>query len=79
MAPEAAHIADTVRLNKMADAISSVCGWLPLSVRYEAAKAALARVAVFGATCQWCGQTGAHTEFCEGFEINDPARTDGAK
>lgn len=70
--------ADDVRLNLMADAVTSVCGWLPLSVRYEAAKAALARVDVYGATCQWCGCVGFHSEVCPGFEINDPARTGGS-
>jgi hypothetical protein len=29
------------RLNKLVDAITSVCGWLPLSVRYRAAGHAL--------------------------------------
>ena len=24
--------------------------------------------------CQWCGRVGFHTETCEGFTINDPAR-----
>lgn len=27
--------------------------------------------------CLYCHQVGGHSEFCEGFEINDPARVTG--
>lgn len=27
--------------------------------------------------CRWCGRLGFHSEFCEGFNVNDPARAVG--
>ena len=27
----------------------------------------------FASTCPWCRCKGYHSEFCEGFEVNDPA------
>lgn len=33
----------------------------------------------FASTCPWCRCKGFHSEFCEGFEVNDPAASVAAR